>query len=144
MKIDRIVVGIDGSQNSDRAAEVAADLAELSGAEIIAVHAIGLLEDLTKAGLAPAERRLEVLRQLETGWTDPLRRTGIPVRCEIRDGHPVDALLSVIDEVEADLLVVGSRGLSTFPTQLLGSTSAQVARLTPCPMVLVPDRQRVT
>ena len=49
---------------------------------------------------------------------------------------------SVIEESGADLLVVGCRGIGTFPGGTLGSTSAEVARLTPCPMLLVPDVAR--
>jgi nucleotide-binding universal stress UspA family protein len=43
-------------------------------------------------------------------------------------GAPVDSLLALVDEVEADLLVVGNRGLNTLAGRLLGSVPSDVAR----------------
>jgi len=62
----------------------------------------------------------------------------IPTSYELRDGNPVLVLLAIARERDADLLVLGSRGLGGFPDQLLGSTSTQVAQQAPCPVVIVP------
>jgi len=139
MKLRTITVGVDGSRNSDRAASVAADLAELSGAQIIAVHALGLLEGTPDEGDSLFDRRSAVREELETTWTEVLRRTGIKVRCVLRDGSPVMALLAVADESGADLVVVGRRGHGSLAEQVLGSTSAAVANDSRCPVLVVPD-----
>ncbi|CAN5432690.1 hypothetical protein BH10ACT1_BH10ACT1_22730 [soil metagenome] len=140
MRLDRIVVGIDGSANSDRAADVAATLADLSGARVLAVHSTGLLEAMPSEGTTAAERRSELRHHLEHEWTDVLRHPDIDVRCELREAAPVDGLLAAISEFDADLVIVGCRGVGVVPTQLLGSTSAQLAIVTPCPILIVPDR----
>jgi nucleotide-binding universal stress UspA family protein len=139
MRIERIVVGIDGSSNSDRAASVAADLAELAGAEVIAVHAMGLLEDLPDPGETLVDHRAHLRQTFETTWTALIHRTGIRLRCELRDGDPVDAILAVAEECDADVIVMGTSGHGALPEQSLGSTSAQVAATTRRPMLLVPD-----
>ena len=117
-----------------------ATLADLSGARVLAVHATGLLEALPKGGGTVAERRIELRRLLEHEWTQVLRHPDINVRCELRESGPVDGLLNAIAEFDADLVIVGSRGIGVVPTQLLGSTSAQLAILTPCPILIVPHR----
>ncbi len=141
MKLERIVVGLDGSSNSARAADLAATLAQLTGAGIVAVHAVGLLEDLAGEGRTPNERRVEVRHQLESVWSKPLHRAGIEVCCEARDGHPCDVLLAMTDEVDADLLIVGRRGAGSFAERVLGSTSAQLSTAATCPLVIVPDQR---
>lgn len=144
MKVTRIVVGIDGSRNSAVAADVASTLAQLTGAGVVAVHAIGLLEDLPVEGRTPNERRVEIRHQLESVWCKPLHRAGVEVCCEARDGHPIDVLLAVAEEVDADLLVVGRRGAGSFAEQVLGSTSAQLSSLARCPLIIVPDHPTAT
>lgn len=139
MTLDRIVVGLDGSANSDRAAQLAGDLAELSGAEVLVVHATGLLEGLPAEGETRDDRRQRLQRLLETSWSAFVHRPGVDVRCELHDGHPVDVTLAAIERFGADLVVVGSRGVGDAPSHLLGSTSAQLARDTPCPILIVPD-----
>lgn len=138
MTLARIVVGLDGSANSDRAAVLAGDLAELSGAGVLAVHATGLLEGLPGEGETRHEHRERMQRMLDTEWSASLHRPGVDVRCELHDGHPVDVTLAAIERFDADLVVVGSRGIGDAPSHLLGSTSAQLARQTPCPILIVP------
>lgn len=140
MRLDRIVVGVDGSPNSDRAADVAATLADLSGARVLAVHSAGLLEGRAADGSTAVDRRAELRRLLEHEWTDVLRHPDITLRCELRESAPVAGLLAAIADFDADLVIVGCRGTSIVPTQLLGSTSAQLAVVTPCPILIVPDR----
>lgn len=135
---DRIVVGVDGSDNSRCAVDVAAHLAELAGAQVIAVHAVGLLEGGGDASQTPADRHAEVRGDLEHVWCGALAHAGIPTAYELRDGNPVVVLLAVARERNADLLVLGTRGLGGFPDQLIGSTSTQVTQQAPCPVVIVP------
>jgi nucleotide-binding universal stress UspA family protein len=144
MSLARIVVGLDGSANSARAAALTGDLAELSGAQVLAVHAAGLLESLPPRGETRSEHRHWLEQVLETTWSGPLRRAGVVVRCELHDGHPVDVLIAAINRFAADLVVVGSRGTGEAPYLLLGSTSAQLAQDTPCPILIVPDHNAAT
>ena len=58
---------------------------------------------------------------------------------ELREGTPVTALLEAIEELRADVIVLGRRGTGGFPGLQLGSTSALVAQHASCPVVLVPS-----
>ena len=141
MKIDRIVVAVDGSENSLVAVEWAAGLAVLVSAEVVAVHALGLLEPLGSGDPVPTFPHRDEIQQLfETTWCAALDAAGVPTRRVFRDGPAVSVILSVADEVDADLIVVGSRGLGGYPELLLGSTSTQVAQSAHLPVMIVPVR----
>lgn len=144
MALDRIVVGVDGSDNSHRALEWAARLAEAVDAEVLAVHALGLLERLSPDGeLTPAApHRDEITRLFEERWCAPLDDHPTRSRRMVVDGPPVMVLLRVADDESADLLVVGSRGRGGFPGMLLGSTSAQLAQHAHVPVVIIPPDDR--
>lgn len=139
MDIRRIVVGTDGSDNARRALGWAASLASACGAEVVAVHCLGLLFHPTATDLEPAQPHRDEIRALLDGeWSAPLRDAGVEHRTELRDGSPVSVLLAVADEVDADLVVVGSRGVGGFPGLLLGSTSTQLAQHSSRPVLIVP------
>jgi len=136
MKFDRILVAVDGSENSVAAVTWAADLASSTGAEVIAVHALGLLERIDRE-LEPSEpHRDEIRQRFETEWCAPL--DGVRNRRLLRDGSAVPVLLGVADEEDVDLIVLGSRGLGGYPELLLGSTSTQVAQHSHRPVTIVP------
>lgn len=139
MKVDRVIVAVDGSPNSIAAVRWAAGLAAIAGAEVVAVHALGLLEGLDAEGPVPAQpHREEIRRQLEDTWCAPLDEAGVRTRRVLRDGNPISVILAVAAEEEADVIVVGSRGLGGYPELLLGSTSTQIAQHSDRPVVIVP------
>jgi nucleotide-binding universal stress UspA family protein len=141
MQLERIVVGVDGSENSLVAVAWAAALARATGAEVVAVHALGLLDRLEpEHPVASQPHRDEIRERFEAEWCAPLDGPDLRCRRVVRDGSPVTALLAVADDEGADLIVVGSRGLGGYPEQLLGSTSTQVAQHAHCPVTIVPAR----
>lgn len=131
-----IVVGTDGSDTSlaavDRAASVAAD----SSAELVIVCAYS---PAGRGDTAGAEDALKDEAYLVVGWTpaeETLRtaeeravRAGArKIRTVAADGNPVDVLRSAAEDANADLLVVGNRGLNTLSGRILGSVPSDVAR----------------
>lgn len=134
----RFVVGLDGSDNSFRAAGVAGELARSCGASILAVHAVGLLERLAPGGGRQSSRRLhqEIGRRLESEWSAPF--SGLDLECRVVDGNPITALLDAADS-PGDVIVVGRRGAGHHAGSALGSTSAQVVERAHAPVLVVPD-----
>jgi nucleotide-binding universal stress UspA family protein len=131
--VKTIVVGVDGSPESSRAVEWVARLAADTGARVIAVHAVGLLEhergDPSGGHLAP---------DLEQ-WTAALDVLP-PDRVERRlvAGEPVGALTTAVADAAGDLLVVGARGAGAHPRTTLGSTSLHLAEAGGVALVIVP------
>jgi len=139
MTVRCIVVGIDGSENSRRALTWAAGLARALRAELVVVHAIGLLERLDDGNPIPtAAHREAIVERFENSWCAPVADIGIACRRLVRDGTPVDALLATAKQEDADLVVVGTRGTGNVTEQMLGSTSHQLAARSITPVAIVP------
>jgi nucleotide-binding universal stress UspA family protein len=105
----RIVVGVDGSTEADKAAAVAAALRDRFGASLLPLVASG-------GRSVDTERALDALPE-----------------GEVRPGKPVDVLVEAC--ADADLLVVGSRGL--HGVRALGSVGERVAHRAPCSVLAV-------
>ena len=140
MKFERIVVGVDGSDNAGRALECAIDVARAVDAEVVAVHSVGLLERLASGQTPDGDLPYADVRHVfDTVWCAALDSAKVRSLRLLRDGNPVSVLLEVADELGADLIVVGSRGLGGYPELLLGSTSTQVAQHSTRPVLIVPS-----
>jgi nucleotide-binding universal stress UspA family protein len=140
--ITRMVVGVDGSDNAQRALGWAVLLARQFDAEVVAVHAVGLLAHLGDGPPVPSHSHLEELRRaFETDWCAPLQASAVAHRLRLQDGPPVPVLLATAAEEAADLIVVGSRGAGGFPELLLGSTSHHVAERARQPVLIVPPER---
>lgn len=134
-----IVVGVDGSDGAAHALEWVATFAADLGAQVTAVHALGLLEHLGQYSVPAWSHRDEILQLLENQWTLPLK--GVPHRCTVVDGNPVTALIAAAEDEGAELIVVGRRGSGGYPDLLLGSTSEALVQQALRPVVVVPPRE---
>jgi nucleotide-binding universal stress UspA family protein len=150
-----IVVGVDGSPQAREALRWASRMATELGGDIVVVHALGLLEQLHGELVAAHARRAEIRDVVEREWCSSLRRDGTPGsgappggvpggadwKVVVREGAPVDVLLGVAAEEDADLLVMGSRGIGSAPALALGSTSLHVLQRATLPVLVVPERE---
>lgn len=137
-----IVVGIDGSEHAERALDWAIDEAKLRGAKLVVVtawHVPGYSH--VAPGFTPIlgaridEPVEEAARKIADEAAERARQAGLEVDVVVRDAQPADALVEAAED--ADLLVVGSRGLGGFSGLMLGSVGQQAAHHAPCPVVIV-------
>lgn len=140
--MQRIVVGIDGSENSMRALHWALDEARVRQAQLDVVHVWQHFPYIPMPYVAPEgdaslHTRAAALSLLNEA-ADGLDQRGlmVPVERILVDGGTAENLLEIAKG--ADLLVVGSRGRGGFTALLLGSVSQQVAHYAPCPVVIIP------
>jgi nucleotide-binding universal stress UspA family protein len=138
----KIVVGVDGSEHSDRALEWAIQEAKLRDARVHVVsvwHVPALVYG--GPGFTPQietsidETFKEVANEAVESAAEKAREAGVDVDIEVEHGQTVDRLLEAAED--ADMLVVGSRGHGGFAGLMLGSVSAQCAHHAPCPLVIV-------
>jgi nucleotide-binding universal stress UspA family protein len=132
-----VVVGVDGSEGSRHALRWAAEEARLRGARLRAVHVWSYLDQAGEAfdpsyGDDDARRFLD---ETVAGLGD--EAVGLDIERAAVCDLPARGLLDSAGD--ADLLVVGARGMGGFRGLLLGSVSQQVAQHAPCPVVIVPD-----
>ncbi|MBB3084358.1 universal stress protein [Geodermatophilus sabuli] len=138
----RVVVGVDGSESSARAAVFAAEEARRHGLPLLVVHvtpwrAGGDAVPVTSAE-AQAQFRASAVRLVEAAADHVRQWTGMAeVSVSVVDDHPVDGLLAL--SAEAALLVIGERGAGGLSGVLLGSTAAAVVQHARCPVIALPD-----
>ena len=132
-----VVVGVDGSEGGRRALQWAAEEARLRGARLRVVHVWSYLNQAGEA-FDPAYGEDDARRFLdETVAGLGAEASGLDVERAAVNDLPARGLLD--SAADADLLVVGARGMGGFRGLLLGSVSQQVAQHAPCPVVIVPD-----
>lgn len=122
----RIVVAGDGSEDAAAAVRAAADLARIAHAELHAVHAWqpSLVALPGEAGENAAEERAQAIVER---MIDMARAAGAgDVIGHLRTGRAAEQILATADEVGADLIVVGSRGLGAVQRTVVGSVSESV------------------
>ncbi|MEV6626415.1 universal stress protein [Amycolatopsis sp. NPDC051106] len=137
-----VVVGMDGSPANEPAIAVAFDEASSRGADLVAVHswlsvsagtAHTLGQQLLSEFDALEENERELLAERLAGWQE--KYPDVVVRRVVARDHPVRCLLD--HSVDAQLLVVGSRGLGGFSGMLTGSTSQALIHHATCPLMVV-------
>lgn len=141
-KYGPVVVGVDGSEVSQKATEYAFAEAEARGAELVAIHTwMDMQVQASLAGLSAAQAEWsEVEREqgeLLNERLAPLveKYPDVKVKKMIARDRPVRALSDAAEG--AQLLVVGSHGRGGFKGMLLGSTSRALLQAAPCPMMVV-------
>jgi nucleotide-binding universal stress UspA family protein len=140
-----IVVGVDGSESSVHALEFALKEARLRGADVKAVSAwhipASAYEGWVPASIDPSDFEKVARDTLDKSLVAAgAAQSGIDVTPILREGQAADVL--VAEAREADLLIVGSRGLGGFKGLLLGSVSQQCAQHASCPVTIVPNGSR--
>lgn len=142
--ISTIVVGVDGSDGSRRAAEHAAAIARHWEASLKLVTVVRTPEGWWGIGGAPpspealstalVEGQQQILREFE----DHLDLDGVTYETIEELGDPVGRLLYVCEANDADLLVIGRRGAGLAERVILGSTADRLTHLSECPVLVVP------
>jgi nucleotide-binding universal stress UspA family protein len=142
-----IAVAVDGSPHAEEALGTAIDLARRYSASltVVAVAPIPPAYVFPNEPAPPpvVESEAPRFRALVEASVGRARSAGVSsVEGVCEEGPPVDTILSFLNDHPVDLLVVGSRGLSTAKRLLLGSVSAGLVNHAPCPVLVV--RPKVT
>ena len=123
----RILIGYDGSEDSEKAAELAVALAQKFESTVIVCHAFGHMPLTSK----PSE-----VRHLVNPLVERLNKLGVTTQVAIPDAIPAQGILEAAEQNHADLIVLGSRGRGTFANLLLGSTAERVLRYAKVPVLI--------
>jgi nucleotide-binding universal stress UspA family protein len=145
-----LVIGLDGSATSRRAAAMAARLVPPRGGRALVVRVVepvrapslALLPAAIRARIAgevaslEATHRRAAQRDVDAG-ARLLRRAGWRARGEVRRGVPLHELLRAARAARADVLVVGARGVSGVTRLLLGSVAEGAVKRAPISVLVV-------
>ena len=141
----RIVVGTDGSETAAEAVRQATELAKISNARLDVVSAY---EPIPRQRLQEEQRQAPGDVQYEIGPREDVNATidsavgkakneGLEVEGHAREGDPADAILDVAEEIKADLIVVGNKGMTGARRFLLGSVPNKVSHHAPCSVIII-------
>ena len=135
-----IVVPTDGSENAKRALEHALAVADRNHAELIIVHVANIVSAISNFDGYVSEQIAEDME--ETGkeiLNDVVKEipTGVKVKSVFEVGSPGPALLAVAKKYNADLIVMGSRGLGPLKGLFMGSVSSYVTSHSTCPVLII-------
>jgi nucleotide-binding universal stress UspA family protein len=145
MTYSSIVVGTDGSQSAGRAVGEAAALAAADGARLVVVTAYregeGPVRDVEQEELPEDIRHVLTDRvqaeELAASGRQAAKDAGVTkVVVQAVAGDPGGVLLETARDFDADLIVVGSRGLSSHAHLLLGSVAGSVVHHAPCDVLV--------
>jgi nucleotide-binding universal stress UspA family protein len=145
MDVRRILCPIDFSDPSAHALEQATRLARWYGARLAVLHVRPTVTphpDMPPGGpMAPwLVAELEDLRQRVAAACGEATAAGVEVEPLATAGEPVHKILRCAGTLPADLIVMGTHGLSGFQHLVLGSVTEKVLRKAPCPVLTVPPR----
>ena len=142
---EHIVVGTDGSKRALDAVGAAGRLAALCGAA--QVHVVAACREFSPQEMAqirsslPAEFHDSLSPHLDAkdrlSEADAVLGAGVSMVPHERSGDPAEAILEVAESVDADLIVVGARGLGLIGRFVRGSVSTKVAHHSPCDVLIV-------
>ena len=146
VKPRRILVPVDFSDSSARALRHAAKRAAESDSSLTVVHVVPA--DYGWLGIGREDLR-DLDRSLQRQAADRLRTFAdenvsdeLAQELEVRVGQPAEEILAAARESKCDSIVLSTRGLTGLDRYLIGSVADRVARLAPCPVVLVRPGKR--
>jgi nucleotide-binding universal stress UspA family protein len=138
-----IVIGTDGSPSAAAAVRGGAEVARGSGARVHLVTAYpdipSYRETIRSSAKAEAIDLQEVAEAVLARAVGVLEAEGVEVETHAREGDPADVIIRVAEEVGAELIVVGSRGLTGLERFLLGSVSSKLSQHAPTSLMVVRD-----
>jgi nucleotide-binding universal stress UspA family protein len=142
--IQKILVPVDFDEASLRAVDGAIDLAATLGASVVLMHAYevpivalfpeGPLTSPAVDSARLAENSAGALRAL----AEARAGRGVPVEIAVREGVPWQQIEEVADEVDADLIVMGTKGRRGILRALFGSVAEHVVRTAHQPVLTIP------
>jgi universal stress protein A len=134
-----VIWATDGSESADRALPYAKILAGEEG-ELVVVHVVQTYASALSAGLPLYADEEEVRASMQQQASD-LRAEGFNATAKVvttPTTQPAHAICDIAEQVEADLIVVGTHGHTALGSLLVGSVTQRLLHISPCPVVAVP------
>lgn len=137
----RILVGVDGSEPSMKAAQLAAEIAIRFGARVTLAYVVPRLllpPDAYGLTVADVEQEHRVFgEKLLAHALTRLGESGVQVDTVVLNGPPAEGLAESAQAIGVDLVVVGSRGRGAVARMLLGSVTDRLVHICPKPVLVV-------
>ncbi|OPY53720.1 MAG: Universal stress protein [Methanosaeta sp. PtaU1.Bin060] len=143
------MIATDGSETSERAAEMGLEIVRLSGGKATAIYVVDILRLSHLPGYTAlpglSKRLLELMQKEGKEATkhvcEMAGKAGVACEAMVSEGDPSTEILRRSQESDADLLILGTKGRSGLDKILLGSVAEKVIRNSRVPVLLVPGKR---
>lgn len=133
----RILVGYDGSKESDRALDWAADLAKASGAKVVVQHVVSIAPEALATGAVDVDVIEKAISKMLEDAVERVRPTGVAATKVLSRGDIASSILREAEQRGAELIVVGSLGRGRMARILMGSVADKLVRTASVPVLVV-------
>jgi nucleotide-binding universal stress UspA family protein len=137
----KILVPVDGSDNSYRALDAALFLSEKLGSNITVIH---VMEDVPVLYIESQKLLSELLENYKKEKQDILSKCseiatkkGETIKAVLLQGNPASIILDFSKKEKYDIVIMGSRGMRKFKEIILGSVSSKIVHHSSCPVMLI-------
>jgi nucleotide-binding universal stress UspA family protein len=137
----KILVPVDGSDNSYRALEAALVLSEKLGSNISVVN---VMEQVPITHIESEKLLSELLeaykkenQEILSKCSDIARQKGIAIKTVLLHGNPAPVILDYSKKENFDLVIMGSRGMGKFKELIIGSVSSKIVHHSPCAIMII-------
>jgi nucleotide-binding universal stress UspA family protein len=137
---EKILLAVDGSEHSMRAARAAGDLARAMKSSIVRIVVAfdGIPDFLGEPNRQQAiDARLKEANEILQKAQESVGNIPGEIHTELIEGSPAEAIIGVAKTRGSTVIVMGSRGISTIAELVLGSTSHKVVSHASCPVLIV-------
>jgi nucleotide-binding universal stress UspA family protein len=137
-----IVLGLDGSDGANLAVPVAKELAKLDHSKLVIAHVEERI--VGKGGASPVFADEDTIRKRVHDQVEELKADGIDASVETSVsvlGGPAKAIVEIADKVDADLIIVGTRGHAPLAGLVLGSVTQRLLHIAHRPVMAVPPAE---
>jgi nucleotide-binding universal stress UspA family protein len=135
----RILVALDSPELSQRLMDTLAGLSLTPQSHVILAHVVSVTHSTldTPADLPCLDPQVDGIRNLEKNLRHYQSLLPCPSELEIASGDPAEEIIRLANIHQADLIVIGSRGLTGLDRILQGSVSSQVVSDAPCSVLVI-------
>ena len=139
----KVMLAVDGSEGTARAATVAFELAELTGSSLHIVHVIPKpsVQQIARMSGSDENSLMDKYREngmlLLEGYQKASEEFNLNIVLSLEEGLPSDRLAAYSRDNDIDIIVIGSKGISDIRTSVIGSATERVIRGANCPVLVV-------
>ncbi len=132
-----VLFPVDDSRESREAAEVVAQLAKAHGSQRVVLVSV-LEEEVTEPTRSPSMTSHDAIAHLLDDAKSLFENQGLQAEAFEREGKPAFAICDMADEIHADVIIMGCRGMGLTDEGASESVTNRVINLAPCPVLVVP------
>ena len=149
IRLAKLLVPTDFSEDSEQAARYAVELAKRFQAEIHCVHVVDIPADLLSTSdyymTGPSKQFIDQIREESKKNLEAFAKKnleGVGVRTAFLEGSPFVEIIRYAHNQEIDLVVIATHGRTGLKHALFGSVAEKVVRKAPCPVLVVKRKER--